>query len=165
MFEDSANVRFEASDPDRESDAEPAHTKAPAGAVAFPDSVNLAPVELNLSNLHVVRFLNCTTNKPLHLGHYRNIALGAATAGTLESLGARVLRHCLLEDTGRFMTEAMAALRESSGWKARESRRPRRGTISSGLATGFSGNQHREQGNVGAPRTGRPGVYQLRGMR
>lgn len=55
--------------------------------------------------------LNCTTNKPLHLGHFRNLALGAATAGTLEMLGARVVRHCILEDTGRFMSEAMAGVR------------------------------------------------------
>jgi arginyl-tRNA synthetase len=40
------------------------------------------------------------------------MVLGAATADSLETLGARVLRHCILEDTGRFMTEAMAAVRD-----------------------------------------------------
>jgi arginyl-tRNA synthetase len=83
----------------------------------FPEESDLAPRPVDLSKPFVVRSLNCTSNKPLHLGHLRNVVLGAAMSDSLEALGARVLRHCVLEDTGRFMTEAMAAVRdfESSG--------------------------------------------------
>lgn len=79
-------------------------------ARAFPDAADLAPRPVDLSKAYIVRSLNPTANKPLHLGHLRNAVLGAATAGSLEVLGARVLRHCVVEDTGRFMTEAMAAV-------------------------------------------------------
>jgi hypothetical protein len=91
--------------------------KARSTAVRFPAPSDRAARSFDLSKAYVVRSLNCTTNKPLHLGHLRNLGLGAATAGTLQMLGARVVRHCILEDTGRFMTEAMAAVRafERSG--------------------------------------------------
>lgn len=97
--------------------ARPARGKSVSKTAAFPEASDLRPRPLDLSKPYVVRSLNCTTNKPLHLGHLRNVVLGAATAGSLEALGARVVRHCVLEDTGRFMTEAMAAVRdfESSG--------------------------------------------------
>jgi arginyl-tRNA synthetase len=83
----------------------------------FPEASDLESRPVDLSKPFVVRSLNCTSNKPLHLGHLRNVVLGAATANSLETLGARVLRHCILEDTSRFMTEAMAAVRdfENSG--------------------------------------------------
>lgn len=74
-----------------------------------PGVTKLRPCPLDLSKPYVVRFLNQTANKPLHLGHLRNSALGAAAAGTAAALGARVIRHCVIEDTGRFMSEAMAA--------------------------------------------------------
>lgn len=95
----------------------PARDNVVKKPVLFPEASDLAPRPVDLSKPFVVRSLNCTTNKPLHLGHLRNIVLGAALANSLETLGARVLRHCILEDTGRFMTEAMAAVRdfENSG--------------------------------------------------
>jgi arginyl-tRNA synthetase len=94
--------------------------------VPFPEASDLAPRLVNLAKPYLVRSLNCTANKALHLGHLRNTVLGAATAGSLETLGARVLRHCILEDTGRFMTEAMAALRdfERSGEPANQQLKP-----------------------------------------
>ena len=83
---------------------------ANAKALPFPDMSDFAPMRFERDSDHVVRFLNCTANKPLHLGHLRNIALGDATAATLELLGAHVVRHTIVEDTGRFMTEAMDAV-------------------------------------------------------
>lgn len=74
------------------------------------DGTDLRVRPVDLSKTYIVRSLNQTANKPLHLGHLRNGLLGAATAGSLEELGARVVRHCVVEDTGRFMTEAMAAI-------------------------------------------------------
>lgn len=81
-------------------------------SVPFPEKSDLAPNPVDITRPYLVRSLNCTANKALHLGHLRNIVLGAALADSLEVLGASALRHCILEDTGRFMTEAMAALRD-----------------------------------------------------
>ena len=90
----------------------PRYAKPGVPTAKFPEPSDLAPRSYDLSQTNVVRSLNCTANKPLHLGHLRNLVLGAAVAGSLEMRGARVVRHCILEDTGRFMTEAMAAVRE-----------------------------------------------------
>lgn len=93
----------------------PARRNVVQKSAPFPEASDLAPRPVDLSKPFVVRSLNCTSNKPLHLGHLRNVVLGAAMANSLETLGARVLRHCILEDTGRFMTEAMAAVRDFEG--------------------------------------------------
>ena len=78
------------------------------------------PCPVDLTRTYIVRFLNQTANKPLHLGHLRNAALGSAAAGCVDALGAHVLRQCVVEDTGRFMSEAMAAIAdlEDSGGSA-----------------------------------------------
>lgn len=99
---------------------EPAGTEGKAPAVAarpqrppFPEPADLAPMALHIGAPYVVRYLNCTSNKPLHLGHMRNIVLGEATVASLRALGVHAVGHCVLEDTGRFMSEAMAALRSA----------------------------------------------------
>lgn len=61
---------------------------------------------------YVVRFLNPTSNKALHLGHFRNAALGTAIAGSLRAMGARTIQHCMLEDVGMFMFRAVAGFRD-----------------------------------------------------
>ncbi len=81
-------------------------------SVPFPEESDLAPHPVDITRPYLIRSLNCTANKALHLGHLRNIVLGAALADSLQALGVNVVRHCILEDTGRFMTEAMAALRD-----------------------------------------------------
>lgn len=86
---------------------QPAQPKRPP----FPEPVDLVPMTMGTDAPFVVRYLNCTSNKPLHLGHLRNIVLGEATVASLRAIGAHAVGHCVLEDTGRFMTEAMAALR------------------------------------------------------
>jgi arginyl-tRNA synthetase len=79
----------------------------------FPTASDLAPISFDSERPVAVRYLNCTSNKPLHLGHLRNVVLGDATVGTLRTLGTRAVRHCIGEDTGRFMTEAMVAIAEA----------------------------------------------------
>jgi len=76
----------------------------------FPAIDDLLPMPLEPDRGHVVRYLNCTTNKPLHIGHLRNIVLGDATAEALRALGVHAVKHCILEDTGQFMTQAMVAV-------------------------------------------------------
>ncbi len=78
----------------------------------FPDVSDITKHKLIRGNLYVVRFLNPTANKPLHLGHLRNIAIGDATAGSMRALGFAAVRHCVVEDSGRWMSEAMAAYSE-----------------------------------------------------
>jgi arginyl-tRNA synthetase len=80
---------------------------------SFPTASDLAPIAFDFERPVAVRYLNCTSNKPLHLGHLRNIVLGDAMAGTLRALGTHAVRHCIGEDTGRFMTEAMVAIAEA----------------------------------------------------
>lgn len=63
----------------------------------------------------VVRFLNPTLNKALHVGHLRNACLGSAAAACLSHLGVRVIRHCLLEDVGPHMALALYGLQKASG--------------------------------------------------
>jgi tRNA synthetases class I (R) len=70
------------------------------------------PLRFDATRSYIIRSLNATANKPLHLGHLRNATLGAATASSLRALGVEVLRHCVVEDTGRFMSEAMVAYAE-----------------------------------------------------
>lgn len=77
-----------------------------------PQPTKSRPLTFDAAKAYIVRSLNATANKPLHVGHLRNATLGAATAASLRSLGAPVLRHCVVEDTGRFMSEAMVAYAE-----------------------------------------------------
>lgn len=77
----------------------------------FPAPSDTAAIACDMERPYVVRYLNCTSNKPLHLGHLRNLVLGDATVGVLQALGGRAVRHCIGEDTGRFMAEAMVAVR------------------------------------------------------
>jgi len=49
------------------------------------------------------------TNKPLHLGHMRNHALGIATANLLEAAGAEVTRVNIINDKGLALAKTMLA--------------------------------------------------------
>lgn len=53
------------------------------------------------------------TNKPLHLGHLRNIFLGSSLAAILEARGHRVVRTNLFNDRGTNISKSMAAYLES----------------------------------------------------
>ena len=53
------------------------------------------------------------TNKPLHLGHLRNIFLGSSLAAILEAKGHKVVRTNLFNDRGTNISKSMAAYLES----------------------------------------------------
>lgn len=53
------------------------------------------------------------TNKPLHLGHLRNIFLGSSLASILEAKGHTVVRTNLFNDRGTNISKSMAAYLES----------------------------------------------------
>jgi arginyl-tRNA synthetase len=88
---------------------------ARAKIAPFPEPMDFEPMPVPANEAFVIRYLNCTSNKPLHLGHLRNIALGEATVASLRAIGTHAVGHCVLEDTGRFMSEAMAAIRSAEG--------------------------------------------------
>ena len=57
----------------------------------------------------MVEYVAPNTNKPLHLGHLRNAALGESLCRILEAAGNKVVRANLLSDRGIGVTKAMVA--------------------------------------------------------
>jgi arginyl-tRNA synthetase len=73
----------------------------------------------------MVEFSSPNTNKPLHLGHLRNIFLGDAVARILKANGNQAVKTCLVNDRGVHICKSMIAYQcfgngetpESSGMK------------------------------------------------
>ncbi len=61
------------------------------------------------SPLVMVEFVSPNTNKPLHLGHVRNMALGESISRLLEHEGMRVLRVQIINDRGAHICKSMLA--------------------------------------------------------
>lgn len=57
----------------------------------------------------MVEFLSPNTNKPLHLGHLRNAALGEAVANILKAGGHKVIKASLINDRGIHISKSMLA--------------------------------------------------------
>ncbi len=57
----------------------------------------------------MVEFVGPNTNKPLHLGHLRNAAIGESLSRILEAAGNKIVRANLLNDRGVGITKAMIA--------------------------------------------------------
>ena len=57
----------------------------------------------------MVEFCSPNTNKPLHLGHLRNIMLGESISSIMESRGDNVIRTCLVNDRGIHICKSMVA--------------------------------------------------------
>ena len=57
----------------------------------------------------MVEFLSPNTNKPLHLGHVRNGALGMSVANLLEAAGVTVIKANLVNDRGIHICKSMLA--------------------------------------------------------
>ncbi|RMG65425.1 MAG: arginine--tRNA ligase [Bacteroidetes bacterium] len=57
----------------------------------------------------VVEYCSPNTNKPLHLGHLRNIILGYALSRILEASGYQVHETCLYNDRGTNISKSMYA--------------------------------------------------------
>ncbi|MDA0931548.1 MAG: arginine--tRNA ligase [Bacteroidetes bacterium] len=62
----------------------------------------------------IMEFPSPNTNKPLHLGHLRNIFLGTSLARILEASGYRVVHTNLYNDRGTNISKSMAAWLNSS---------------------------------------------------
>lgn len=57
----------------------------------------------------MVEYASPNTNKPLHLGHLRNIFLGAAVAEILRAVGHKVVRTQVINDRGIHICKSMLA--------------------------------------------------------
>jgi arginyl-tRNA synthetase len=67
---------------------------------------------------YAVYFWGANTTKALHIGHLRNLAVGAAIAGALKQAGGKVDNRSLICDVGRSMGEAMAGVATRAGEEA-----------------------------------------------
>lgn len=65
----------------------------------------------------MVEFSSPNTNKPLHLGHLRNIAIGEATSRIFEFNNHKVVRACIVNDRGIHIIKSMLAYMELGGKK------------------------------------------------
>jgi len=67
-------------------------------------------------NIVMVEFSSPNTNKPLHLGHLRNIFLGESLCRMLEINGFKVIRATLVNDRGVHICKSMLAwMRQGNG--------------------------------------------------
>lgn len=66
----------------------------------------------NLNRRVVVEFASPNTNKPLHLGHLRNIAIGESVARILSFCGNAVVRCSINNDRGVHICKSMLAYAE-----------------------------------------------------
>jgi len=63
----------------------------------------------NSKSLKMVEYASPNTNKPLHLGHLRNIFLGDAVAAILKANGHKVVRTQIINDRGIHICKSMLA--------------------------------------------------------
>ena len=69
----------------------------------------------------MVEFSSPNTNKPLHLGHVRNIFLGAALSEIMEFAGFEVIRTNLINDRGIHICKSMVAYKRQGNGETPES--------------------------------------------
>ena len=69
----------------------------------------------------VVEYCSPNTNKPLHLGHLRNIVLGSALTKLLKANGYKVHPVCLYNDRGVAICRSMYAWQQAGGNDSPES--------------------------------------------
>jgi arginyl-tRNA synthetase len=69
----------------------------------------------------MIEFSSPNTNKPLHLGHLRNDALGESVARILKTAGAEVCSVDLINDRGIHICKSMLAYKKAGGGKTPES--------------------------------------------
>jgi len=74
------------------------------------------PTQLNFSNKKVlVDFCDPNTNKALHIGHLRNLAIGKSMVELLSWAGAEVSTQSVVCDIGRNIAEALSGILLYSG--------------------------------------------------
>ncbi|MDR3325458.1 MAG: arginine--tRNA ligase [Spirochaetaceae bacterium] len=71
----------------------------------------------------MVEFSSPNTNKPLHLGHLRNDALGESLSRILAVCGAEVRKVCIINDRGIHICKSMLAYKEHGNGETPETAR------------------------------------------
>ncbi|MCL2276337.1 MAG: arginine--tRNA ligase [Treponema sp.] len=61
----------------------------------------------------MVEFSSPNTNKPLHLGHLRNDALGESISRIIKACGAQTRKVCIINDRGIHICKSMLAYKEN----------------------------------------------------
>ena len=69
----------------------------------------------------MLEFSSPNTNKPLHLGHLRNDALGESVSRILKKLGANVFKVNIINDRGVHICKSMLAYEKFHRGKTPES--------------------------------------------
>mgnify|MGYP003411377479 CR=1 FL=1 len=69
----------------------------------------------------MVEYASPNTNKPLHLGHLRNIFLGWSVAEILKASGYEVVKSCIVNDRGIHICKSMIAWQKWAGGETPES--------------------------------------------
>src|SRR3954467_2427245 len=69
----------------------------------------------------MVEYSSPNTNKPLHLGHLRNIFLGWSVAEILKATGNEVVKTCVVNDRGIHICKSMIAWQEFANGATPES--------------------------------------------
>ncbi len=69
----------------------------------------------NFKETTVVEYCSPNTNKPLHLGHLRNMTIGESISRLLAYLGNKVYKTCVYNDRGVHICKSMLAYRDFGG--------------------------------------------------
>ncbi len=69
----------------------------------------------NEKKTFIIEFSSPNTNKPLHLGHIRNILLGNSSANILKALGHNVIKAQVINDRGIAICKSMLAYQKYGG--------------------------------------------------
>ena len=80
---------------------------------------SLAPSEENSSRM--VEYSSPNTNKPLHLGHVRNVLLGYSVAEILKASGKKVYKTQIINDRGIHICKSMLAWKKFGNGETPES--------------------------------------------
>jgi arginyl-tRNA synthetase len=77
--------------------------------VDFLNSTNAGEVEKNNKTKVMIEYSSPNTNKPLHLGHLRNIFLGWSVAAIRKENGNDIVKTCIVNDRGIHICKSMIA--------------------------------------------------------
>lgn len=82
---------------------------------------NFLKTEMGKGQTVTVEFCSPNTNKPLHLGHMRNIVLGDSLSNILEQNGFKVHKLCLFNDKGVAICKSMYAWQKNGNGETPQS--------------------------------------------
>ncbi len=82
------------------------------GTLKAPKDKLFGYTKKNAKKVFVLEYSQPNTNKPLHIGHLRNNAIGMSVANLLEMTGAKVVKADLFNDRGIHICQSMLAYKK-----------------------------------------------------